>query len=513
MRVRPKRTVLLFTACALILVLLSTATASAQSADEWFGDENITMYIAINGISITKVTQANPIVISLDDMTTIMLQANITSTKAIYNLTGSIGFYYQGIKVFSIEIKQNITQEIPPGTQIEPTEAEINLGQVLSGQQIGIPLDLATGIFQASVEIRYYLAGDDYNGPPTHSFEQIFYLLIPPSGPAGAVGSVAGVAATVATVGAVTGLGSQIYQLLDGIQTAHKIRSIQKKVSEIRSLPNLAVIGALPTLFSIFAGMRKMKRKKKAESESESVTEYRLKQRLRESAPALWPMDRCPKCGRKWDRKRNFCKKCKISEEEAREAYAELLVAKVPRAIKALGKKKALSVRKLAKRTKSNQYNAGVIGGAMVETGLAEITKVETPIRAFVTNLAGLAFLVITWQQLLGGASSQWQTTLTIIGAALSLAVIIALYIARKTQIEKLKVATSEVGAEAPAVEAQLGEAAPADTSETETGEPSVTEEAKQQEAEEPRSEESAEEPENTDADMEGKTTEDSGPE
>ncbi|MHA1247205.1 MAG: hypothetical protein ACTSPE_07750 [Candidatus Thorarchaeota archaeon] len=511
MRVRPKRTVLLFTACALILVLLSTATASAQSADEWFGDENITMYIAINGISITKATQANPIVISLDDMTTIMLQANITSTKAIYNLTGSIGFFYQGVKVFSMEIKQNITQEIHPGTQIEPTEAEINLGQVLSGQQIGIPLDLATGIFQASVEIRYYLAGDDYNGPPTHSFEQIFYLLIPPSGPAGAIGSVAGVAATVATVGAVTGLGSQIYQLLDGIQTAHKIRSIQKKVSEIRSLPNLAVIGALPTLFSIFAGMRKMKRKKKAESES--VAEYRLKQRLRESAPALWPMDRCPKCGRKWDRKRNFCKKCKISEEEAREAYAELLVAKVPRAIKALGKKKALSVRKLAKKTKSNQYNAGVIGAAMVETGLAEVTKVETPIRGFVTNLAGLAFLVITWQQLLGGASSQWQTTLTIIGAALSLAVIITLYIARKTQIEKLKVAISEVGPEAPAVEAEPGEAAPADTGETEKEEPSVTEETGQQETEEPRSEESTEEPETTDIDTEGESTEDSGSE
>ncbi|MGQ4871865.1 MAG: hypothetical protein ACP6IT_08515, partial [Candidatus Thorarchaeota archaeon] len=324
-------------------------------------------------------------------------------------------------------------------------------------------------------------------------------------------GSVAGVAATVATVGAVTGLGSQIYQLLDGIQTAHKIRSIQKKVSEIRSLPNLAVIGALPTLFSIFAGMRKMKRKKKAESES--IAEYRLKQRLRESAPALWPMDRCPKCGRKWDRKRNFCKKCQISEEEAREPYAELLVAKVPRAIKALGKKKALSVRKLAKKTKSNQYNAGVIGAAMVETGLAEVTKVETPIRGFVTNLAGLAFLVITWQQLLGGASSQWQTTLTTIGAALSLAVIIALYIARKTQIEKVKVATSEVGPEAPAVEAEPGEAAPADTSETEKEEPSVTEETGQQEAEEPRSEESTEEPETTDIDTEGESTEDSGSE
>jgi hypothetical protein len=54
-------------------------------------------------------------------------------------------------------------------------------------------------------------------------------------------------------------------------------------------------------------------------------------------------------------------------------------------------------------------------------------------------NIAGLAFLVITWQQLLGDSASTLQTTITVIGAAMSLAVIIALYVSRKTQIQKFE--------------------------------------------------------------------------
>ncbi|MFW9849836.1 MAG: hypothetical protein ACFFF4_11890, partial [Candidatus Thorarchaeota archaeon] len=238
----------------------------------------------------------------------------------------------------------------------------------------------------------------------------------------------------------------------------HKAISIQKKTGEIRSLPNLLVIGALPALFSMLAGMVKVKKKKgeSEESESDGVSEYRLKQRLRETAPPAWRVDKCPKCKRDWDKKTNTCKKCKIGEEEGRNEYAEYLAGKTDKAIKVVGKNKSISIQKMAKKIKTNEYNAGVIGAAMVDTEVTEIQKIDTPFKSFLLNIGGLIFLVLTWQQLLGGATSQFQTTLTFVGAGLSLAVIVALYISRKTQIEKLKVEVDKGGKMMPTEEEKM---------------------------------------------------------
>jgi hypothetical protein len=229
--------------------------------------------------------------------------------------------------------------------------------------------------------------------------------------------------------------------LFEGLKTAYKLRGIHKKASELKSLPNLTVIGALPLLFSMLAGMTKMgKKKKEDESRDDSgVSEYLVRQRLREVAPDAWPMDKCPKCKRDWNQKLNMCKKCNLTEDEARVQYAEHLSSKVPAALRVMGKKKSADIRTLAKKTKSTDYNAGVIAAAMVDTGVTEIVKVGTPLRSFVMNIAGLAFLVITWQQLLGDSASTWQTSITLVGAAMSLAVIIALYVSRKTQVQKFK--------------------------------------------------------------------------
>jgi len=144
-------------------------------------------------------------------------------------------------------------------------------------------------------------------------------------------------------------------------------------------------------------------------------------------------------CKNKWDRSLGRCKKCNIDAEDAKRKYAELLTTKVDSSVKLLGKKKALSVRRIAKKTKSSNYNAGVIGAAMVDTGVVEVTKIETPIRSFVMNLVGLGFLIVTWDQLLGLGSSQWQITLTIMTAALSVGVIVALFFARSSQISKMR--------------------------------------------------------------------------
>jgi hypothetical protein len=247
------------------------------------------------------------------------------------------------------------------------------------------------------------------------------------------------------------GVGRGFASLLEGIQTAHKVRSIQKKAGEIKSLPNLTVLGALPALFSLLALQVRIKKKKASEDEIRTyeggeggVSEYRIRQRVREIAPDAWAKDKCPNCKTKWRQDEETCKKCHIDIDDAQNKYADLIASKVPKALSVMGKKKSLSIRKLAKRTKSNEYNAGVLGAALVDSEVTEIQKIETPVRSFVMNIGGLAFLVLTWQTLLGGAASQFQTTLTVVGAALSLAVIVALYVTRRTQIQKLRVTLDE---------------------------------------------------------------------
>ncbi|MHA1903625.1 MAG: hypothetical protein ACW977_06635 [Candidatus Thorarchaeota archaeon] len=68
-------------------------------------------------------------------------------------------------------------------------------------------------------------------------------------------------------------------------------------------------------------------------------------------------------------------------------------------------------------------------------------------------NIGGLAFLMLTWQQLLGGAASHFQTTLTLVGGAFSLAVIVALALARRTQIEKFRADMEATGKMMPTEE------------------------------------------------------------
>ncbi|TFG08420.1 hypothetical protein EU538_07090 [Candidatus Thorarchaeota archaeon] len=439
---RRKPSLVLAASVFVLAWLMFAGSASAQAPDDWFGDEHVELYVTLDGQSLTDATEPNPIVIDMENPMTLHLEVDVIGTESVYNLTGAIGFYYQGFRIFTIGIQQNVTQTIPPDVTIPPVEADVDFGSIIEAEISGFPVQLATGTFQAGVDFQYYLEGETAGVDDPHQFTLDFYFNIPSEDVTDVIFTVAGAATAAATVSAAAGFGFNFKHLLDGIQTAHKIRSIQKKTGEIRSLPNLTVIGAMPALFS---AVKEMKKKKKDEtSEQAEVSEYRLRQRLREVAPDAWPKEKCPRCVRKWNSKEDRCKKCNLDVEQAKREYAEVLVEKVPQAMKVLDKKKSLSVRKLAKKTKSNEYNAGVISAAMVDTGLTEITKVETPLRSFVMNIGGLAFLILTWQQLLGGAASEFQTTLTFVGAALSVAVIIALYFARKTQIEKLQVTIDE---------------------------------------------------------------------
>ena len=414
----------------------SATTSDAQVfPGDFIEDGTLFVYVALDDMNIKDFGVGTPLPLNMDAPMELALQLNATGTQNL-NVSGTITFWYQGIALFPIQIidsSNNTWFNIDPAVSIPPVVASLDFSQMMS---LG-PLNLATGVFEATVDFRYYVEGDATQNILQHQFE---FLL--PSTPFDIITSVTGIAASVTTVGAVYGAAAGFNSLWEGLKTAYKLRGIHKKASEIRSLPNLTVLGALPLLFSMLDSMKK---RKKEGREDSGVSEYIVRQRLREAAPDAWQVDKCPKCKRDWNKKLDMCKKCNFTQDDARVAYADLLASKVPAALRWMGKKKSTDVKTLAKKTKSTQYNAGVIAAAMVDTEVTEITKVGTPLRSFVMNIAGLAFLVVTWQQLLGDSSSSWLTTLTLVGAALSLGVIVALYISRKTQIAAF-VADQEAG-------------------------------------------------------------------
>ncbi|MFW9786539.1 MAG: hypothetical protein ACFFE2_00725 [Candidatus Thorarchaeota archaeon] len=475
MRHSPSRLLFVsFITLFLVMMVGSVNTTDAQVfPDDFIEDGTLFVYAALDDMNLKDYGPGNPLPINLDAPMELTLQLNATGTQLL-NVSGTITFWYQGFGIFPIQIvdiNNNTWFAVDPSTPIPPVTA----GMDFSGMMSLGPLHLATGVFEATVDFRYYVDGDPTLHVLQHHFE--FYL---PSEPIDIITSITGIAAIFATGGAVYGVGMGLKSLWDGLQTAYKLRSIQKKAHEIRSLPDLTVLGALPLLFSI---VDTMKKKKKEGREDSGVSEYIVRQRLREVAPEAWRQDKCPQCKRKWNTKLNMCKKCNFQEADARIAYADLLSEKVPTAIRWMGKKKSTDVKTLAKKTESTQYNAGVIAAALVDTNVTEITKVGTPFRSFILNIAGLVFVVITWQQLLGNSSSTWLTTLTFVGAGLSLAVIIALYFSRRTQMAKFE-AEQEAGKKILPTQKEIEADAESDE-ETEESEAEVDSE-EQEESEEP---------------------------
>ena len=420
----------------LVTTVGSIITTDAQTTDP-ITDGKLSVLITLDGLNFLDYNETKPLPLNMDEAMYLDMEiANIWTQDL--NMSGSITFWYQGFALFPIDIRDSLNNSwfnIPANTSSSlPAPVPMDFSVMLN---VFGPIDLTTGLFEATVNFQYYIGVNT----TVNDFQHRFAFELPHT-IFDVITSVTGISVGVATVGAVYGAAAGINSLWEGLKTAYKLRGIHKKASEIRSLPNLTVLGALPLLFSLLDSMKKSKKEGREDS---GVSEYILRQRLREVAPDAWQVDKCPQCKRDWNKKLDMCKKCNFTQDDARTAYADLLASKVPAALRWIGKKKSTDVKTLAKKTKSTQYNAGVIAAAMVDTQVTEITKVGTPLRSFVMNIAGLAFLVVTWQQLLGDSSSSWLTTLTLVGAALSLGVIVALYISRKTQIAAF-VADQEAG-------------------------------------------------------------------
>ena len=275
---------------------------------DYVNEGDLYVYFALNDDNVMgAMSQTTPIEIDMEDPMTMTLDIVWEGTNDV-NMSGKIVFYYQGIPIFPIQIVEPVTNStwiwIPANTTIDTIVASLDFSAMFSMSGI----KLITGIIQASIDFQFIVDGDT----TVQSLSEGFYFSIP-SGPADIFTSVTGISATAATVGAVYGLGTGLQSLIDGMKTAYKLRGIHKKASEIRSLPNMTVLGALPMLFSILMGMGKIKKKKvkteEGQREDSGVSEYVVRQKLRESAPDAWPGDKCLQCKRTWHTKTDTCKK------------------------------------------------------------------------------------------------------------------------------------------------------------------------------------------------------------
>ncbi|TFH02866.1 MAG: hypothetical protein E4H14_17315, partial [Candidatus Thorarchaeota archaeon] len=215
----------------LFLVLLiggcSPQTTNAQipvTDAEFVNDGTLFVFASLDGKNLKNSPQGDPVLINMEDPMVLYLQINNTGTQNL-NMSGSITFYYQGIAIFPIQIVDYATNStwipVDHSASIPIIESPIGLGQAFTVNGI----KLTTGIFQASIDFRYYIEGDTVT---EHIVTNEFFFKIP-SSPADVFTSVTGISAVVATVGAVFGLGNGFMSLFEGLKTAYKLRGLHKK--------------------------------------------------------------------------------------------------------------------------------------------------------------------------------------------------------------------------------------------------------------------------------------------
>ncbi|MHA1575856.1 MAG: hypothetical protein ACTSU3_00705, partial [Candidatus Thorarchaeota archaeon] len=196
MRRSPSK-LLFFGFLTLFMVLLigglSTNNATAQTPvfpTDFVNDQTLFVYAGLDGQNVKDSGSGNPIVINMEGPMEIFLQIELNETLTQdMNMTGTIVFYYQGIAIFPIQIIDPVTNStwiwVNHESEIPPVAALIDLSQALSFNGI----QLATGLFEASLDFRYYLEGDTTT---EYIVTNTFYFSIPAS-PLQVITSVTGI--------------------------------------------------------------------------------------------------------------------------------------------------------------------------------------------------------------------------------------------------------------------------------------------------------------------------------
>jgi len=449
-------------AISFIALLLGLAFAAAD--DGYFENADIQAKIEVNNLNLKYASSpATAIPINLSQPISYRFEYKVLSPDNLYITHFDLTIYFADIAIYTHSIPYEWPGLLIPAGISDAVEGEIDLRQYL--QLAG--LQLATGIYRVSANIYYHhegqtqelAIGTDYPSSSPVYFHILGNPLTSVAGIVAGVGAAGAAISTASTIVGFIGTGSAVAQVsqlanlgsgnpgdwLELVKTANRLRVIRKKAKDLLALPNLTVITASPSLFDIIAAAATGSTAAAAAAGAAMLAaggrddrRAQLHKEVRERATTAWAGVRCPKCNSLW-RQEGPCPKCNLDWEEGRRLFADQIVKLADKAIPILAKKKNIDIHSLAKKLKTNDYYAGMVGTILTDVQAVEIAKVKTPVRSFAINGASIALVALTWTQLLGLYATGFIGWIAIVSTGLTISFFIALLVSRIAQGKRIR--------------------------------------------------------------------------
>ncbi len=376
----------------------------------------------------------------------------------VYLLRLEITVFFTDIPIFT----QPVTEPFgPTGLPVfagmtNSTTGELDLQPLL--EMAG--LQLATGVYRIGANLFYHLEGSTTEkaiGTDYPTFYPVYFRILGnPLLSAIGVIAVAGAAfvglSTASSLIGFIGSGSAISQIgqlanlgsgnfgdwTELAKTGWRMRSIRKKAKDLLALPNLAVLAGTAILAGIAAVLTGHA---VAEKSADAKQHKIILDGVRERALVAWAGVRCPKCGSKWTEPETPCPKgkCGTDWETGRKEFADKMVELADKALPILASRSTLDVRGLAKKLKTDDYYAGLVGTMLTDLGATQIAKVRTPMKSLAINGASIALVTLTWTQLLGYTAMGLIGWIAIISTGATICFFIALTISRIAQGKRIQ--------------------------------------------------------------------------
>ncbi|RLI62375.1 MAG: hypothetical protein DRO93_01485 [Candidatus Thorarchaeota archaeon] len=383
----------------IVTALMWSAVVMPVSAQHpgWSGDGNLAFLLEINGISAANSNSTAPIPVSLSD--DLNMSLTIETGADIILKSGVFVMQYLSIPIINQPFDFNVP--VPSGTTQSLMNTSIPLGSLLGSGGI----DLISGTVSGYFSFIYSLTtSPDDNVTVTEDF----FLHIGPQGPA-AIMSVTGAITVGFTLMSVFGLLLALDDFQQGILAARKMRRATR-ASDIGIFPRSVVL----------------RRRPKKKGAREDISQEELVRRVAEAARTSWDGRHCPKCGKRWKKSADRCKKCNITRAEAMEYFAHDIAKYAPRALKIVRPKSKVTVGSFSKKLKLTPDRGGALAAALTDMGVFQTRSVKVPLRKVALSGMTLAGTYWSWMQLVGGATPSWIDILLTTTVGLVVSVIIA---------------------------------------------------------------------------------------
>ncbi len=373
--------------------MLFVIPAGAQPA-HWSGNDELAFLFEINGISVADSNITTPIQVTPN--ATLTLNLTINTGEDIILKSGQLVMRY--LSIAFIDQPFDFNMPVPSNTTAHLLNTSISLAQALGAGGIS----LFSGTVDGYISFTYSLV----TTPDTNvTISDDFVIHIGQTGLASLL-TVSGALTLLFTVLSVFGLLFALDEFQRGILSARRMRG-----------------GETPLGVKVFPAQVVLRRRPKKD---EKVDPEELKRRVKEIAGQLWDHRRCPKCGKKWPKEGDSCKKCGITETDARALFAEQLAEKVPQALRVMRPKSKMTVKRFSKKVRLPRDKGGALAAALTELRVFQTRSVKVPLNKVATSGMALAGTYFSWLQILGYATPSLIDIFLTTTAGLVISVVVA---------------------------------------------------------------------------------------